>query len=266
MEISPTIMGIVNCTPDSFFEHSRSLVIDEAIALGRSHFDNGAEIVDIGGESTRPGAEHVEVDEELRRVISVIEALAPLGPISIDTQKEAVARAAVAAGAEVLNDVSSTLYAVAGELGVGYVAMHRQGTSPTMQEAPHYDDVVGEVYTFLEDVATKARAAGVEQLWLDPGIGFGKTAEHNLALLAHIDDLVEISQAHQAGVLIGTSRKRFLGNLGERPLEVDERLEGSLASATWAMLNGANMVRVHDVKATVQARELLTRPLGEVSQ
>jgi dihydropteroate synthase len=208
----------------------------------------------------------VEVDEELRRVISVIEALAPLGPISIDTQKEVVARAAVAAGAQVINDVSSTLYAVAGELGVGYVAMHRQGTSPTMQEAPHYDDVVGEVYAFLDDVATKARAAGVEQLWLDPGIGFGKTAEHNLALLAHIDDLVEISQAHQAGVLIGTSRKRFLGNLGERPLEVDQRLEGSLASATWAMLNGANMVRVHDVKATVQARELLVRPLGEVAQ
>jgi dihydropteroate synthase len=257
-------MGIVNCTPDSFFDQSRSLVIEEAIALGRSHFDNGAGIVDVGGESTRPGAEPVLVDEETRRIIPVIEALAQLGPVSVDTQKEVVARAAVAAGATVINDVSSTLYAVAGELGVGYVAMHRQGVSATMQEAPHYDDVVSEVYAFLEDVATTARAAGVEQLWLDPGIGFGKTVEHNLALMARIDDLVNISQALHAGVLIGTSRKRFLANLGESSLEVDQRLEGSIASATWAMLNGANMVRVHDVKATVQARELLVRPLGEV--
>jgi dihydropteroate synthase len=266
VEISPDVMGIVNCTPDSFFDQSRSLVIDEAIALGLSHFDNGAGIVDVGGESTRPGAEFVEVDEEIRRVIPVIETLAKAGPVSVDTQKEAVARAAVLAGAEVINDVSSSLYEVAGELRVGYVAMHRQGTSATMQDNPHYDNVVTEVYQFLDEVATQARRAGVTKLWLDPGIGFGKTLEHNLALMAHIDDLVNISQAHQAGVLIGTSRKRFLGNLGQKPLEVDERLEGSIASATWAMLNGANMVRVHDVKATVQARELLVRPLGEVPQ
>ena len=266
MAITPDVMGIVNCTPDSFFDQSRSLVIDEAIALGLSHFSHGAGIVDVGGESTRPGAEPVSVEEELRRVIPVIEALAKAGPVSVDTQKEEVARAAVAAGAQVINDVSSTLYSVAGELGVGYVAMHRQGDSTVMQNNPHYEDVVAEVHGFLHEVAQKARAAGVTQLWLDPGIGFGKTVEHNLTLLAHVSDLVEISQGHQAGVLIGTSRKRFLENLGSTPLSVDQRLEGSLASATWAMLCGANMVRVHDVKAVVQARELLVRPLGEVSQ
>lgn len=265
MAINPEVMGIVNCTPDSFFDQSRSLVIDEAIALGLSHFNCGAQMVDVGGESTRPGAEQVDSEEEIRRVIPVITELAKFGPVSVDTQKEAVARAAVAAGSVVINDVSSTLYELAGELGVGYVAMHRQGDSTTMQNNPHYEDVVAEVHGFLDAVATKARDAGVTKLWLDPGIGFGKTVAHNLTLLAHIDDLVEISQAHQAGVLIGTSRKRFLENLGSAPLSVEQRLEGSIASATWAMLSGANMVRVHDVKAVVQARELLVRPLGEVS-
>ena len=265
MAINPDVMGIVNCTPDSFFDQSRSLVIDEAIALGLSHFAYGADIVDVGGESTRPGADYVDAQEEIRRIVPVITELAKAGTVSVDTQKAEVARAAVTAGAQVINDVSSTLYALAGELGVGYVAMHRQGDSTTMQNNPHYDNVVTEVHGFLNLIATKARAAGVTQLWLDPGIGFGKTVEHNLTLLAHIDDLVEISQAHQAGVLIGTSRKRFLENLGCTPLAVEQRLEGSLASATWAMLCGANMVRVHDVKAVVQARELLVRPLGEVS-
>lgn len=266
MAINPEVMGIVNCTPDSFFDQSRSLQIDEAIALGIEHFANGAGIVDVGGESTRPGADEVSEEEELRRVLPVIFELAKHGPVSVDTKKEKVAREAVAMGARVINDVSSTLYEVAGELQVGYVAMHRQGVSATMQDDPRYDDVVREVFGYLSDVAIKAREAGVTQLWLDPGIGFGKTVEHNLTLLAHLDDLVEISQAHQAGVLVGTSRKRFLANLGAATLDVEERLEGSLASATWAMLAGANIVRVHDVKAVVQARELLVRPLGEVSQ
>ena len=210
MALSPAVMGIVNVTPDSFFPASRTLAADEAIARGREHFSLGADIVDVGGESTRPGAEPVDDDEEIRRVVPVVAGLAELGPVSIDTQKESVARAAVAAGASVLNDVSASLADVAGEPGVGYVAMHRQGDSRVMQDNPHYDDVVGEISDFLARVAEEARRAGVGQLWLDPGIGFGKTVEHNLTLLAHCDHFVELAENYGAGVLIGTSRKSFL--------------------------------------------------------
>ena len=146
-------------------------------------------------------------------------------------------------------------------LGVGYVAMHRQGDSRVMQDDPNYVDVVGEISDFLVAVATSAREAGVTRLWLDPGIGFGKTVEHNLALLAHVGHFVELARDFNAGVLIGTSRKSFLGRLGPEFLEVDERLEGSLATAAWAMLEGVSMVRVHDVRETVQLRDLLVRPL-----
>jgi dihydropteroate synthase len=254
-------MGVVNVTPDSFYPASRSVASDESVDLGLAHFANGADVVDVGGESTRPGAEPVDESEELARVLPVVTALAPHGPVSIDTQKEAVARAAIDVGASVLNDVSSTLYDVAGELGVGYVAMHRQGDSRTMQDDPTYVDVVGEIADFLSRVATRALRAGVTKLWLDPGIGFGKTVEHNLTLLAHVDRFVELAQDFGAGVLIGTSRKGFLGRLGADPLEVDERLEGSLATAAWAMLQGVSMVRVHDVLETVQLRDLLVRPM-----
>ena len=176
-------MGIVNVTPDSFFPDSRTVAHDEAIARGQAHFESGADIVDVGGESTRPRATPVDAEEEVRRVVPVVRALAPFGPISIDTQKESVARAAIAAGASVVNDVSSSLAEVAGELGVGYVAMHRQGDSRVMQDNPTYGDVISEISEFLADVAERARAAGVTRLWLDPGIGFGKTVEHNVALL-----------------------------------------------------------------------------------
>jgi dihydropteroate synthase len=252
-------MGIVNVTPDSFFPASRTLAADEAIARGRAHFLEGADVVDVGGESTRPGATPVPDDEELSRVVPVVRALAQLGPVSIDTQKESVARAAIAAGASVLNDVSSSLVAVAGELNVGYVAMHRQGDSRVMQDNPTYADVVGEISEFLAGVADDARRAGVSQLWLDPGIGFGKTVEHNLTLLAHIDHFVELAANYGAGVLIGTSRKRFLSHLGRNTLDVDERLEASLATEAWAMVQGVSMVRVHDVRETVQLRDLLTK-------
>jgi len=257
-------MGVVNVTPDSFFPASRTVATDEAIARGRSHFLFGADVVDVGGESTRPGATPVSESEELARVLPVVRALALHGPVSIDTQKEAVARAAVGAGASVLNDVSSTLYAVAGELGVGYVALHRQGDSSTMQDNPVYDDVVGEISEFLRGIAQDAQRWGVSTLWLDPGIGFGKSIEHNLTLLAHCDHFVELAKEFRAGVLIGTSRKRFLGQLGH-DLDVDERLEGSLATEAWAMIEGVSMVRVHDVRETVQLRELLTRPLEAVT-
>jgi dihydropteroate synthase len=258
-------MGIVNVTPDSFFPASRTLAADEAIARGLAHFSQGADVVDVGGESTRPGASPVDDDEELSRVVPVVRALAALGPVSIDTQKESVARAAIAAGASVLNDVSSSLVDVAGELKVGYVAMHRQGDSRVMQDNPTYADVVGEISDFLAQVADDARRAGVSQLWLDPGIGFGKTVEHNLTLLAHCDHFVELAASYDAGVLIGTSRKRFLSHLGRDSLDVDERLEASLATEAWAMVQGVSMVRVHDVRETVQLRDLLTMTPGVVT-
>ena len=264
MALSPSVMGIVNVTPDSFFPASRTALSDEAIARGRAHFAAGCDIVDVGGESTRPGAQSVSVDEEIARVVPVVTALALEGPVSIDTQKEPVARAAVAAGATVINDVSCTLIEVAGELGVGYVAMHRQGDSTTMQLNPSYVDVVREVGSFLRGAAERARSLGVSPLWLDPGIGFGKSVEHNLALLAHSDRFVALAHEFGAGVLVGTSRKRFLGQLGREPLDVDERLEGSIATEAWAMLQGVSMVRVHDAAAAVQLRELLVRPVEEV--
>jgi len=262
--MGPSVMGIVNVTPDSFFAATRTQARDEAVARGVELFALGCDIVDVGGESTRPGALDVPVAQELDRVIDVVAALAAHGPVSIDTRKAEVARAAVAAGAIVVNDVSGTLIDVAGDLGVGYVAMHSQGTPSTMQLDPHYDDVVAEVLAALTTMAQRARDAGVAQLWLDPGIGFGKTVEHNLSLVAHCGDFVEAARRFDAGVLIGTSRKRFLGSLGAQTLEVDERLEGSLATEAWALMSGAAMIRVHDAAAAVQLRDLLARPLSEV--
>ena len=264
MALTIEVMGIINVTPDSFFPASRSLAADDAIARGAAMFDAGCDVVDVGGESTRPGAQPVELAEELARVVPVVAALAPLGRVSVDTQRPAVARAALAAGAQIVNDVSCTLIDVAGRAGADYVAMHRQGDSATMQIDPHYDDVVVEVLEFLRDAATRARRAGVRRLWLDPGIGFGKTVEHNLSLLAHVHRLVDLADEFDAGVLIGTSRKRFLERLGATVLDVDQRLEGSIASEAWAMLEGASMVRVHDVASALQLRELLVRPVEGV--
>jgi len=262
--LSPSVMGIINVTPDSFFPGGRSDSVETAIAQGLAFFEAGVDIVDVGGESTRPGAVEVSESEELERVIPVVRELARRGPVSIDTQKEAVARAAVAAGAVVINDVSSTLMEVAGELGVGYVGMHRQGTSRTMQDNPTYGDVVGEVREFLVDVAQRAKSSGVTQLWLDPGIGFGKTAEHNVMLLAHLDVLRATCNELGCGLLVGTSRKRFLGTLSPSELDVDERLEGSIATEAWSFLFGADIVRVHDVDAAVQLRGLISMPYEEV--
>jgi len=257
-------MGVVNVTPDSFYPDSRSASVDEAIARGREFFALGCDVVDVGGESSRPGAVPVDDAEEWRRVGPVVAALSPLGEVSIDTQSALVARAAVAAGAAIVNDVSGTLADVAGELGAGYVAMHRRGDAATMQRDPSYGDVVAEVHGYLALAGAHARAAGVTRLWLDPGIGFGKTVEHNLTLLAHVDDLAVLAHALGAGVLVGTSRKRFLAHLGSDELDVDERFEGSIATAAYALLHGADVVRVHDVAATIQLRELIARPLAEV--
>jgi dihydropteroate synthase len=253
-------MGVVNVTPDSFSDGGRFLDPDRAVAHGRALAAAGADWLDVGGESTRPGATPVAEDEELRRVLPVIEALVADGlSVSIDTRKEAVARAAVRAGATLVNDVGARLGAVAADLGVAWAAMHAQGEPATMQDAPRYDDVVAEVRDELVARAHAALAAGASEVWIDPGIGFGKSPAHNLALLAHLDAFV----ATGLPVLVGTSRKGFLGALLGRsdratgPAPVDDRLEGSLATATWAMACGVRMVRVHDVRATVHAARVI---------
>ncbi len=261
-----SVMGVVNVTPDSFMAATRTADADSAVTRGRQLFDLGCGVVDVGGESTRPGASTVPLDEELARTIRVVSELSPWGEVSIDTRKEAVARAAVAAGARIINDVSGSLASVAGELGVGYVAMHAQGTPDTMQDNPHYEDVIGEVETFLVDLARDARRAGVERLWIDPGIGFGKTTSHNVALLARLDHFAHLASELDAGLLVGTSRKRFLGAFYDPPLGVDDRLEGSLASAAWAFAHGATMVRVHDVVETQRVLGLFDLSVHEVSR
>ncbi|MGI9602957.1 MAG: dihydropteroate synthase [Acidimicrobiales bacterium] len=251
-------MGIVNVTPDSFSDGGRFLAPDDAIAHGRRLLVEGADWLDVGGESTRPGAQLISVDEELDRVVPVVEALAADGQVSIDTTKPEVARAAVTAGATMVNDVSSSLAEVCGELDVAWVAMHRQGESATMQHDPTYDDVVAEVAAALGESIAAGRSAGVTDIWVDPGIGFGKTLDHNLELLARLSSLVELGSP----VLVGASRKQFIGALharadGVASVEPDDRQEGSLAVATWAAHEGAAMVRVHDVAPTVQAMRVV---------
>src|ERR1700722_8211078 len=235
-------MGVLNVTPDSFSDGGLFLDPERAVAHGLEMARHGAAVVDVGGESSRPGAEPVTEREELRRVVPVVEALAPHVRVSVDTVKRAVAEAAVAAGATLVNDVSASLWPVAAESGVGWVAMHKQGEPRTMQAAPHYDDVVAEVHGFLCDRARVALEAGVHEVWVDPGIGFGKTVAHNLALLHHLPELV----AEGFPVLVGTSRKSFLGRLAAgpegEPAPMADRVPGSIATATWAMLAGAAMV------------------------
>jgi dihydropteroate synthase len=260
----PLVMGVLNVTPDSFSDGGRYLDPAAAIERGRQMVAEGADVVDVGGESTRPGAAPVDEAEELRRVLPVVEALSPETRVSIDTIKPNVAAAAAAAGATLVNDVGGALGSVAADLGVGWVAMHMQGTPQDMQHDPRYGDVVAEVHDAVLTRARHALAAGVPEVWVDPGIGFGKTAAHNLALLAHLPDLAAGAAALGAQVLVGTSRKSFLGRFGTEPgrppVPVDDRLEASLATAVWALSQGAAMVRVHDVAPTVLAASLVGRP------
>jgi dihydropteroate synthase len=262
-ENRPLVMGILNVTPDSFSDGGRYLDPTAAIEWGRQMVAEGADVVDVGGESTRPGAAPVDEAEELRRVLPVVEALSPEIRVSIDTIKPNVAAAAVAAGATLVNDVGGALGPVAADLGVGWVAMHMQGTPQDMQHDPRYGDVVAEVHDAVLTRARDALAAGVPEVWVDPGIGFGKTAAHNLALLAHLPALAAGAAALGAQVLVGTSRKSFLGRFGTEPgrppVPVDDRLEASLATAVWALSQGAAMVRVHDVAPTVLAASLVGR-------
>lgn len=252
------VMGIVNVTPDSFSDGGRLAGAEQAIAHGLALVERGADILDIGGESTRPGADPVSEAEELARVIPVIEGLRARwdGPISIDTQKSAVARAAVEAGATIWNDVSALTASpdsaqVAAALGCDLVLMHRRGDARTMQIDPRYDDVVAEVRDYLLERIAVATSAGVarERIWLDPGIGFGKTLAHNLALISGLGSLTETGFP----VLFGASRKRMIESIDATATDPMDRLGGSLALALLAARNRARIVRVHDVRETVQA-------------
>lgn len=250
-------MGVLNVTPDSFSDGGRWFDRASAHEHGRQLAAEGADIVDVGGESSRPGAAPVDLAEELRRVLPVVEALASVVRVSIDTRKAEVAEAAVAAGATIVNDTTGTLWPVAASSGAGWVAMHGPAEPAVMAQRAHYRDVVAEVAADLKGRAEAAAAAGVSEIWIDPGIGFAKTAAHNLSLLAHLDRLVSLGWP----VAVGTSRKSFLGALTPdaegRPAPVGDRLEGSVATAVWALTQGAAMVRVHDVAPTVQAVRLL---------
>jgi dihydropteroate synthase len=256
----PVVLGIVNVTPDSFSDGGVAYDPDDhparAVRAGEALLAAGADALDVGGESTRPGAEPVPVEEELRRVVPVVEALASRGAIvAVDTVKAAVARAAVRAGAAIINDVSGAsldpdLRDTVLELRVPYVLTHLQGEPRTMQQAPTYDDVVTEVFDHLAALGRDLVADGFpsERLVVDPGIGFGKTAEHNLALLRATRDLTSLGHP----VLVGASRKRFLGRLTGVDDPTD-RLAGSLAAAAVAVARGARIVRAHDVGETVRA-------------
>ncbi|HXD35133.1 MAG TPA: dihydropteroate synthase [Rhodanobacter sp.] len=252
----PRVVGILNLTPDSFSDGGSHDSVDAAVAHALRMVDEGADMIDVGGESTRPGAAEVPVDEELRRVIAVIERLAARSevPIAIDTSKPEVMRAAVAAGAGMINDVYALrregAMEAAAELRVPVCLMHMQGEPRSMQEAPHYDDVVGEVHRFLTDRLFACELAGIERrnVMVDPGFCFGKTLEHNLALLAALDRFASLG----SGVYAGLSRKSMIGTLTGRQVPA-ERVAGSVAAALIAVQRGARMVRVHDVAATVDA-------------
>lgn len=253
-------MGVLNVTPDSFSDGGRWFDHVSACEHGRLLAAEGADIVDVGGESSRPGAMPVDLAEELRRVLPVVEALGPLVRVSVDTRKAEVAEAAITAGASIVNDTTGTLWPVAAAAGAGWVAMHGPAEPAVMAHHAHYHDVVAEVSADLRARAETAAAAGVAEIWIDPGIGFAKTAAHNLSLLRHLGRLVSLGWP----VAVGTSRKSFLGALTPdpdgRPAAVGDRLEGSLATAVWAVAQGAALVRVHDVAATKQALCLLAGP------
>jgi dihydropteroate synthase len=261
----PAVMGIVNVTPDSFSDGGRFLDPGRAVEHGLALAAAGAAVLDVGGESTRPGSAPVPAGEQRRRVVPVIRRLASEAgvPVSVDTSDAMVAAAALDAGATVVNDVTAgrdpAMLPLVARTGAGYVFMHMQGTPATMQVDPHYDDVVAEVGAFLAGRRRAAGEAGIadDRMMADPGLGFGKTVAHNLTLLARLD---EVARAAGVPVVVGPSRKGFVGVAAGAPgaaLPVDERDEGTLAAAVWALDRGASMVRVHDVGPAVEAVRLL---------
>ncbi len=259
-------MGILNVTPDSFSDGGRYLTPEAAIQRARAMADEGADLIDVGGESSRPGAESVSEAEELRRILPVVEAVAASvpAPLSIDTTKAEVAKRALAAGAAVINDISAMRFDPAmprtiAESGAGAILMHMQGTPRTMQESPQYADVVEEVKEFLRMRARAAQDAGIEEerILLDPGIGFGKNREQNLTLLRNLTALAEMGRP----LCVGLSRKSFIGAVTGQALA--DRLPGSLAGAVTAWLLGAQVLRVHDVKETVAALTTAAAIMGD---
>ncbi len=245
------VMGILNVTPDSFYAGGRTFDANAAIEMGLSMIEDGADILDIGGESSRPGAAPVSSQQELARILPVLEGLRVKTsiPLSVDTTKASVAKSALRAGADIINDISALRFdpdmaETISKFGATVVLMHMQGVPQTMQQEPHYDDVVSEVRDYLLERAKVAQAAGIQpdRIILDPGIGFGKQLEHNLALLRQLPKLASCGYP----VLVGLSRKSFLGQLLDLP--ATERLEGTIAANTVAILGGASIIRVHDVK------------------
>ena len=289
----PLIMGVLNTTPDSFSDGGEWGTADRAVAQAERMLGHGAHVIDVGGESSRPGAHPVERTEELDRVLPVIERLAGRCVISIDTAKAEVAEAALSKGASIVNDITASLEDVAGSHSAGWIAMHMQGEPRTMQHNPAYDDVVREVAESLDEYRLRGERAGVEHLWVDPGFGFGKTTSHNLALLRDLALLRGADGSEALGsttpsttpLLIGVSRKRFLGEIhatadseqnattgselsaqgGESEVLVDanDRIEGSVMAAVWSWANSAHMVRTHDVRVTGLAAAFLHRSNGK---
>ena len=252
-------MGILNVTPDSFSDGGCYFDVQQAVVRAKLMVAEGATLIDIGGESSRPGASPVSIDEELARVIPVIHAIVDVVEvlISVDTYKAEVARQALAAGAHLVNDITAlrgdaTMASVVAEMEAGLILMHMKGTPRTMQNSPRYDDVVGEVCASLQESIQTAEAEGVaaERIIIDPGIGFGKTTEHNIELLKRLTEFRSLNKP----LLIGTSRKSFIGNVLGLP--VTERVEGTAATVCWAIAQGADIVRVHDVKANVRAAQM----------
>jgi dihydropteroate synthase len=262
--MTPKLMGVVNVTPDSFSDGGLYLDPEAAIAHGKELVAAGAEILDVGGESTRPGAKPVGEDEELRRVVPVIQGLRDTrARISVDTSKAAVAAAALDAGAEIVNDVTALrgdpgMASLCAERGATLVLMHMLGEPRTMQEDPRYGDVVADVKAFLAERLQAAVAAGVaeERVWLDPGIGFGKTGAHNMELLRRLGELRELGRP----LVVGTSRKSFIGRVDGSPAA--QRLGGTIASSVLAAAEGADVLRVHDVSEVRQALTVATAILG----
>lgn len=257
----PLIMGIVNATPDSFSDGGDAFSFDDAVERGLRLMRDGADIIDVGGESTRPGAEPVSLDEEVRRTVPVINRLCEAGAcVSIDTRHALVMEAALAAGAEIINDVTALTgdvrsLDVAARSSAAIILMHMQGTPGTMQTAPEYDDAPREVLAYLTERVQVCEAAGIarSRLALDPGIGFGKTTAHNLQILKNLDDYHHLDMA----MVLGVSRKRFIGEISGET-EAKKRLAGSIATALWGIEQGVNILRVHDVSETKQALDVYT--------
>jgi len=250
------VMAILNVTPDSFSEDGRYFDPEEAVRHAARMVSEGADVIDVGGESTRPGSDPVPVDEEIRRVLPVIERIVEQDsnvPISIDTRKAEVADRALLAGATVVNDVSAGgdpgMFDVVRKHDAAIVLMHMKGEPKTMQQSPEYEDVVGEVHEFLRERVEASEFAGIEaeRIAIDPGIGFGKNLEHNLELMRRIDAFLDLGRP----VLVGPSRKRFIGAILDAP--EDERVEGTIGAVAWMVSRGAHVVRVHDVREVVRA-------------